>query len=197
MQGVNPAEGLPAYKSWSPRRKPGIKVGLTQHFVLARAIEICDGETALIDAGGNPRLMAEIEADPDRPDARPIEAYQTLLASIQPGWTLRCLRIFWPDPDLRHDFAVQIEGWSAAESGESSGRRLLKTDLQLYLKEAALPFLRRTILEFPLPPGEKEAARAWWEGLHGLLQPYGLQLRSLGAAEIEALLRWIHNPELA
>ncbi len=62
-------------------------VGSTHPFVLSkRIVQVGDDDAK--------RLFAELYADPDRPDARPQEAYQAPLSSMQPGWTLRLLQLF-------------------------------------------------------------------------------------------------------
>jgi hypothetical protein len=61
------------------------------------------------------------------------------------------------------------------------------------VQEYPLPFVRRTILEFVLPGDE---GIAWWEGMNGLCAGFGILVRYLNQSEIEALARWILNPDL-
>ena len=92
----------------------GKPVQPSQQFVLAQGFRQMDGGFwALIGHDNSLRLFAELTANPDQPDVRPSEAYQVMLTSMQPGWTFRCLQIFWPDPDPRTLFQNQIEGRSA------------------------------------------------------------------------------------
>jgi len=167
-------------------------VGESQGFVLSRGLEQAAGRPALAANDGSLRLFAELTADPDRLDARPQEAYPALLASLQPGWTVRLLQLFWPDPALRREFVELVSHWEGQPDGEpgTDGRALLKEGLLLHLQESALPFTRRTIVEF-VYPGEEGAA--WWDGLPGLLAAYGLQFRPLSAEEILELAARVFN----
>jgi len=63
-------------------------IGSTRTFVLAKGFAQVGAHTALIGEDDTSRLFAELYADPDRPDVRPQEAYQAVLSSMQPGWTL-------------------------------------------------------------------------------------------------------------
>jgi len=74
-------------------------VGSTRTFVLAKGFTQAGAHAALTGEDDTHRLFAELFADPDRLEVRPQEAYQAILSSIQPGWTLRLLQVFWPDPD--------------------------------------------------------------------------------------------------
>lgn len=66
-------------------------VGTTQTFVLSQGLTNVGQHTALLGDGDTKRLFAELYADPDRSEVRPQEAYQAILSSMQPGWTLRLL----------------------------------------------------------------------------------------------------------
>jgi len=79
-------------------------IGSTRTFVLAKGFTQAGAHAALIGEDDTSRLFAELYADPDRPDVRPQEAYQSILSSMQPGWTLRLLQLFWPDPEPRLEF---------------------------------------------------------------------------------------------
>lgn len=165
-------------------------IGSTRDFVLAKGFAQVGGHAALIDKDGTRRLFAEIHADPDRPEVRPQEAYQAMLSSMQPGWTLRLLQLFWPDPEPRLAFQRQAQAW---QSPANEGLDILLQGLTLAVKEAPLPFARRTVLEFVLPG---EEGMAWWEGLAGLCAGFGLRVRFLGQQEMEELARWVLNPSL-
>ena len=165
-------------------------VGTTHAFVLSKGFAQVGNHSALIGEDDTRRLFAEVYADPDRPDVRPQEAYKSILSSIQPGWTLRLLQLFWPDPEPRLDFQKQVSRW---ETPVSEGLDILHQGLSLAVQEYPLPCVRRTVLEFVLPGDE---GIAWWEGLVGLCAGFGLRIRYLDQAEIEGLTRWILNPNL-
>ncbi len=61
------------------------------------------------------------------------------------------------------------------------------------MQEYPLLFIRRTILEFVLP---SEEGIAWWKGMSGLSAGFGIMVRYLQQPEIEALARWMLNPDL-
>jgi hypothetical protein len=171
--------------------------GRTQDFVMAQGFQEVGGFTVLLGQDGGRRLLAEIYADPDRPEARPQEAYRDLLASLAPGWTLRLLQVTWPDPGPRQAFLARMDTWGAGEAVELQPNEALKTlqqGLRLYLEAFPLPYRRRTLLEFVLPPGDE--ALGWWGGIAGSLARYGLRLVPLGREEILALARHLLNPEL-
>ena len=172
-----------------------IKVGSSQAFVLARGLQQVGEYWVLIGEDGRQRLFAELTADPDRPDVHPIEAYRALLSSMQPGWTVRTLQIFWPDPLPRQAFYEQFEGWNAgSDDSEHEGVHLLRQSLSLFLQESPLPFVRRTIMEFVLVGGAESLS--WWEGISAAIQTYGVKVTPLTADEIQTLARWVFNPAL-
>ncbi len=166
------------------------QIGKTQAFVLARGFHQIGKHWALLGEDEKSRLFAEITADPDRPDVRPDEAFHALLSSMQPGWIVRVLQIFWPDPIPREAFRSQIERWP---QHEQKGMSLLQDGLALFLETYPLPFMRRTILEFMLP---NEDSLGWWEGIAGLFRSYGMQITFLSDDDIRALARWVFNPDL-
>lgn len=175
----------------------GRELGRTQDFVLGRGFQEQGGHMALIARDGSRRLLAEIYADPDRPEARPREAYQDLLASLVPGWAMRLLQLTWPDPEPRRAFLAQVEAWghdNSNEQGEDEELQALRNGLWLYLEGFPLPYRRRALLEFILPPGDE--GPGWWEGVMILLEHYGLTLVPLGQEEILSLARHLLNPEL-
>jgi hypothetical protein len=165
-------------------------IGSTRTFVLAKGFAQVGAHAALIGEDDTRRLFAEVYADPDRPDVQPQEAYQAVLSSMQPGWTLRLLQLFWPDPGPRLEFQNQVKKWT---SHDTEGLDILHQGLLLAVQEYALPFVRRTILEFVLPGDE---GIAWWEGLTGLCAGFGLKVRYLDQSAVEGLTRWVLNPNL-
>jgi len=165
-------------------------VGSTRAFVLAKGFTQVGNYAALIGEDDMRRLFAEVYADPDRPEARPQEAYKAILSSMQPGWTLRLLQLFWPDPEPRLAFQKQVEQW---KSPGAEGLDILHQGLLLAVQEVPLPFVRRTVLEFVLPGDE---GIAWWMGLGGLCAGFGLKVRYLDQAAVEGLTRWVLNPDL-
>jgi hypothetical protein len=180
-------------KKMNPDNKTDeIKIGSSQSFVLARGLQQVGGYWVLMGEDGRQRLFAELTADTDRLDVRPVDAYQALLSSIQPGWTVRMLQIFWPDPLPRQAFYEQFQEWH--EENDSEGLNLLRQSLSLFLQESPLPFVRRTILEFVLIAGDESIS--WWEGISGAIRTYGVKVAPLSAEEIQALARWVFNPAL-
>jgi hypothetical protein len=167
-------------------------IGSSQSFVIAQGFRQVGEHWALIGHDGSLRWFAQLTADPDSQIVRPVEAYRAILSSMQPEWTLRCLQIFWPDAIPRTEFFEHARGWSEP-GGEGEGRELLRQGLLLFLQEAPLPFMRRTILEFVLPGQEN---KAWWDGLPGLLAAYGVRVEPLSSDEIQELARWIFDPQL-
>ncbi len=165
-------------------------VGSTRAFVLAKGFTVVQGHAALIGEDDSRRLFAELCADPDRPDVRPQEAYQAILSSMQPAWTLRLLQLFWPDPQPRFAFQRNVEQW---KSSETEGLDILKRGLMLAAQEYPLPYVRRTVLEFVLPADE---GLAWWEGLTGLCARFGFHVQFLDETQIQALTHWVLNPNL-
>lgn len=165
-------------------------IGSTRDFVLAKGFTQVGAHAALIGEDGTRRLFAEVYADPDRPEVRPQEAYQAMLSSMQPGWTLRLLQLFWPDPEPRLAFQQQVQAW---QSPINEGLDILLQGLTLAVQESPLPFARRTVLEFIL---SGEEGKAWWEGLTGLCAGFGLRVRFFDQREVEELARWVLNPSL-
>ncbi len=91
---------------------PEQSIGSTRTFVLSKGFAQVGNHSALVGEDDTKRLFAEIYADPDRPDVRPQEAYQAILSSMQPGWTMRVLQLFWPDPGPRFEFQKQVQRWN-------------------------------------------------------------------------------------
>lgn len=165
-------------------------IGSTRTFVLAKGFTQVGNHSALIGEDDTKRLFVELHADPDRTDVRPREAYAAILSSTQPGWTLRLLQLFWPDPEPRLEFQKQVRQW---KSPNTEGLDILYQGLSLAVQEYPLPFVRRTVLEFVLPGDE---GLAWWEGLSGLCAGFGLRVRYLDQTAVQELTRWILNPTL-
>jgi hypothetical protein len=166
-------------------------VGRTQDFVLGQSFQETEGYTTLVARDGSLRLLGELFADPDRPEVHPEEAYRELLASLAPGWTVRLLQVTWPDPEPRQAFLAQAKAW---EGGGGEELETLRQGLNLYLEGFPLPYRRRTLLEFVLPPGAE--GLGWWAGVAGMLKRYGLLFMPLGQEEIQVLAHHILNPEL-
>lgn len=165
-------------------------VGSTRTFVLAKGFTQIGSHAALIGDDDTRRLFAELYADPDRPEVRPQEAFEAILSSMQPGWTLRLLQLFWPDPEPRLAFQKRVKSW---KQPNEEGLVILQQGLLLAVQEYPLPFVRRTVFEFVLPGDE---GIAWWEGLSGLCAGFGLRVRYLDQVDIEGLTRWVLNPNL-
>jgi hypothetical protein len=165
-------------------------IGSTRTFVLAKGFTQVGSLSALIGEDDTRRLFAELYADPDRPDVRPQEAYQSILSSMQPGWTLRLLQLFWPDPEPRLEFQKQVQSWKVSNT---EGLDILHQGLLLSIQEYPLPFVRRTVLEFVMSGDE---GVAWWDALTGLCAGFGLRVRYLDQAAVEGLTRWVLNPNL-
>jgi hypothetical protein len=163
------------------------QVGTTHAFVLSKGMCQVGTLTALVVDDDTKRLFAELYADPDRPEVRPQEAYQAILSSMQPGCTLRLLQLFWPDPVPRLTFQERVEKWGAPSD---EGLDILFQGLSMSIQEQPLPYIRRTILEFVFPGDE---GIAWWEGLGGLCQGFGLRFSPLSDEDILVLSRRILN----
>lgn len=170
--------------------KQRIEVGTTHQFVLVKGFTKVGNHDALLGADGTKRLFAELFADPDRPDVRPQEAYQAILTSMQPGWTLRLLQTFWPDPAPRLAFQRQAQVW---RKPATDGLDILHQGLLLSTEQFPLPFGRRTILEFVFPGDE---GVAWWEGLGGLCQGFGIRMTYMDLSQEQDVLEWILNPAI-
>ena len=170
--------------------KQKIEVGTTHQFVLVKGFAKIGKHDVLLGADNTKRLFAELFADSDRPDVRPQEAYQAILTSMQPGWTIRLLQTFWPDPEPRLAFQRQAQGW---HKPASEGLDILHQGLLLSTEQFPLPFGRRTILEFVFPGDE---GLAWWEGLSGLCQGFGVRIYWLNSQDIQTLYFRTVNPKI-
>jgi len=166
------------------------EIGITQSFVLARGFETVEGFDALLGDGDNKRLFAQLTADPDRPEVRPNDAYLAMLSSMQPGWTVRVLQTFWPDPLPRQRFFDLVQKWPKT-TGE--GTSILKEGLLLAVQQQGIPYTRRTIIEFVYPGTE---GISWWQSLPELFAAYGVHMKYMPGGEIEALAHWMFNPNL-
>jgi len=164
------------------------ELGTTEQFVIAKGFTQAGRCPALIGFDGTKRLFAELFADADRPDVRTEEAYRELFYSLQPGWTIRILQIFWPDPQPRTAFLRSVEKWV---NHKVEALDILHAGLMLAIQETMLPSLRRTFIEFILPGDE---GLAWWEGLTSVCTAFGVQVKYLNAEEIQELAYRIMNP---
>ena len=165
-------------------------VGSTRAFVVGKGIVQLGSHFALLGEDDTRRLFAELYADPDRPEVRPQEAYLAILSSIQPGWTLRLLQLFWPDPVPRVAFQERVVKWGVPAD---EGLDILFQGLSMSIQEQALPYIRRTILEFVFPGDE---GFAWWEGLSGVCQGFGIRILFLSDGQIQGLAQRVLNPSL-
>lgn len=166
------------------------EIGFTQAFVLASGFEKVDGFDALVGDGNTKRLFAQLTADPDRPEVRPSDAYLSMLSSMQPGWVVRVLQTFWPDPLPRQRFHELVQGWPEVRS---EGNAILRDGLILAVQQQGIPYTRKTILEF-IHPGTE--GFPWWQSLPDMFAAYGVHMRYLAKEEIEVLAHWIFNPNL-
>jgi hypothetical protein len=78
-------------------------------------------------------------------------------------------------------------------SAPSTGLDILHQGLLLSTEQFPLPFGRRTILEFVFPGNE---GLAWWEGLGGLCQGFGVRISYQSVPEIQGLLKWVFAPSI-
>ena len=164
-------------------------VGPSQQFVAARGFR--DG--VLVGADGTARLFLELTADTDRPEVRPREAWMAFVQALPVGWTARVLQAVWPDPLPRSAFLDAVERWALPDTDPA---RLLAEGLRLFLLEAPLPYMRRTVVELAVPFGRVEDALAFVEGALALLSGYGVQARVLNEEEIAALAHGLLNPRV-
>ena len=165
------------------------RVATTPDFVIAKGFVQAGDFPALLGFDGTRRLFAELFADNDRPDVHPAEAYHKLLYSLQAGWTIRFLQLYWPDPKPRSAFLQGLAGW---KNHSTEGLDIFYDGLSLAVEQLPLPSLRRTFIEFVLPGNE---GLAWWEGLAGLCALYGLHVKYLDAGEIQELAYRVFNPD--
>ena len=178
-------------------KKPGAvspepeEIGYTQSFVLAKGFISIDGFDALIGHDDTKRLFVQLSADPDRPEVRPNDAYFSMLSSMQPGWIIRVLQIFWPDPLPRQKFLELVQGWPRAQY---EGTSILLDGLALAVQGQGLPYTRKTILEFVHPGPE---GTPWWQSVPEMCATHGVQVTYMTREEIEALSYWIFNPNLS
>ena len=169
-----------------------VEIGETKPYVMGKGfLRVGEGFDALLAYNDSKRLFAELEADPDRPEVRPQDAYAALLTSMQPGWTLRFLQIFWPDSLPRRSFQKEVEGWAKPNS---EGLEIMREGLLLAIEESPLPFIRRTIIEYILPPNNE--GLAWWGSIPEMCLGYGIEVAVLNREEIQALAQWVFNPSL-
>lgn len=167
------------------------EIGQSQTFVLGHGFKKVEEYDALIGNEGDLRFLVELEADVDRPEVRPLDAYHHLLSTMNPGSRVRLLQALWPDAVPRLRFLEQVSDWKHTPH---DGLDTLAQALELYIRESPIPYLRRTILEFSLP--QHEEAIGWLQGLLGALQNYGIQARVLRQEEIIELTHWVLNPRL-
>lgn len=178
--------------------KPHSKIGPSQDFVISCGFRDVSAEAgpmspgALIGVDGSIRLFIELTADTDRPEVRPRAAWQELLKSVPPGWTLRVLQAIWPDPAPRNAYRARVEeSW---HEPANEGLQLLYDSLLLFLDEAPLPYARRTIVELAVPESGLEDAFSFLDGAIGLLGGYGIIAHVLDEDAVQQLARAVFNP---
>lgn len=167
------------------------EIGYTQSFVLGKGFASVDEFDALIAHDNTKRLFAQLSADPDRPDVRPNDAYLSMLSSMQPGWIIRVLQIFWPDPLPRQKFLELVQGWPQAQY---EGTSILLDGLALAVQAQGIPYTRKTVIEFVHPGPE---GTPWWQSIPEMCATHGVQVKYMMREEIEALTYWIFNPNLS
>lgn len=170
--------------------QPDDQLGDSTRLVAGKGFENIEGWPALIGHDDNPRLFAELTAEPDLPQVRPGDAYRALLASLDPGWGLRFLQIIWPDPAPRLAYLRRVHSWKSPDEA----RRLLRDGLADLLETAPPADEASTILELSFPRLARTLAMAWWESLPGLLGTYGIDCRPLEADEVQELSYRLLNP---
>src|SRR5262245_3392215 len=146
------------------------EVGYTQSFVLAQGFTSIDGFHALIGHDNTKRLFAQLSADADRPEVRPNDAYLAMLSSMQPGWIIRVIQIFWPDPLPRQKFLELVQGWPQAKH---EGTSILLDGLALAVQGQGIPYTRKTIIEFVHPGPE---GTPWWQSVPEICATHGVQV---------------------
>lgn len=162
------------------------RVGSTRDLVAAGGWRAVRGVSFLAGADGTARLFLELEADTDRPEVRPREAWAALLQALPPGWGIRALVVLWPDPAPRTAFLRRLAGWR-----EVGG---LREGLRAFLEGEPPPLRRRVVVEVAIPPGDLPAARDVLDGLQAILDRHGVRARPLAQPAITALARFLLSP---
>jgi hypothetical protein len=179
------------FKKPTPPSPDEEEIGYSQSFVLAKGFTMVDTFDALIGHDDTRRLFAQVSADPDRPEVRPHDAYLSLLNSMQPGWTIRVLQIFWPDPLPRQKYFDLVQRWPHAQH---EGTSILRDGLSLAVQGQGIPYTRKTIIEF-LHPGPE--GTPWWQSIPEICATHGVHVKYMTREEVEALAYWIFNPNLS
>ncbi|MCX7590478.1 hypothetical protein QYE77_14695 (plasmid) [Thermanaerothrix sp. 4228-RoL] len=167
--------------------------GSTTEFIWCRGIVRFEehGVDALVSVDGSYRFLAELSADPDRPEVQPERAYQALLSALPPGRTLRFLQVIWVDPGQRLNF---YRNFTARSVVTAETEELYRT-MDEFLRSYPLPYSRRTYLEFAARGLAEELT--WWLGIPGMMEMYGVRVQFLDAAKLVGLLRQVTNPGLS
>jgi hypothetical protein len=110
---------------------------------------------------------------------------------MQPGWIIRVLQIFWPDPLPREKFFGLVQGWPQSKH---EGRSILLDGLALAIQQQGIPYTRKTVIEFVHPGPE---GIPWWQSVPEICATHGVQVKYMTREEIEALAYWIFNPNLS
>lgn len=164
-------------------------IGASQQFVVGRGFR----NGVLVGVDGTGRLFLELTADTDRAEVRPREAWLALAQALPVGWTMRVLQAVWPDALPRQAFLDAAEQWPKPAH---EGLTVLAEGLRLFLLEAPLPYMRRTVVELAVPFNQTEDALAFLDGAIAMLAGYGVQVRVLNEEEIAALAHGLLNPRV-
>jgi len=166
-------------------------VGHSKVFVRPLGYRKFGAFSALVDADGWMRVLFRVQADPDNPRVRPKDAWRALLKSLPYNASVRFLLSWWPEETQRLAFVQGMEQWP--KPGHPV-RKVLYEGLLDTAMHLPLPFERKLVLEFRVPPQEAQAQ--WLLGLPGLLASYGVICEPMMPEEIEALARRVLNPEV-
>lgn len=169
---------------------PPKQPGMAQALVLGHGFREIHGQLMLVDEHGAGRAFYELTADPDQAQFTPEEAFNQLVHAMQPGQTLRFLKVHWPNAGPRKAFLGQSSQW------DSSVLRLhpeIYRGFEDFLVSAPLPFFGRTLMECVVA-GEEDLA--WIEGAAGLMRGYGIEARKLPAVELQELAFLVFNPRI-
>lgn len=164
-------------------------VGATQELVAGGGFREIRGLRFLAGADGTARFFLELEADPDRPEVRPREAWAALLSALPPGWGIRALWIVWPDPIPRQAFLEGLDRWEDRDG--------LREELRAFLAMEPPPLRRRGILEIAVPPADLAEAPGLLDGFRALLGSYGVMARPMDEGAVMDLARRILCPSPA
>ena len=173
------------------RQSQAQPVGESRVFVLSPGYRQFGAFQALVDAEGWMRVFFAVYADPDNPRSRPQEAWESLLRAMPHGAAVRFLLSWWPEQTQRLAFVENLRAWP---NPEQEARKTLRDGLLAAALYSPLPFERRVVLEFRLPP--KEELAQWLVGIPDMLSAFGLTCQPLSQKDIEAMASHVFNPEV-